>query len=236
MKTEEIQRTPRSRDPNEVSRALQELTPLSCAIVDRRGRPVPLSAAGYVLRFGASYRLRIRPPFPEDEIERVRIISPPAFLTLEPELREIDEEGRSVRTIPFTVSVGWLRWISRLTRWVCSDDLEVSYHFRPGVLRQPPIYLCQIVARPLWSLVIIAVLTGLFTVLAERIVSDSLFAERRVETIRVFAESLWRWDTWLWLGAITGAVWITVTLANTVTLYRRSRELGRAFQERYPHV
>jgi hypothetical protein len=236
MKTEEMHRTPRSRDPNEVSRALQELTPLSCVIVDRRGRSVPLSSAGYVLRFGRSYRMRIRSPFPDDEVDSVRIISPPAFLTLEPELREIDEAGRSVRTIPFTVSGGWLRWISRLTRWACTDELEVSYHFRPGVLHQPPIFLCPIVARPLWSLVIIAVLTGLLTVLLERIVSDFAFAERRAETMRLLAESVWRWDTWLWLVAITAAVWLTVTLANTVTLYRRSRELQHAFQERYPCV
>jgi hypothetical protein len=93
MKTEEIKRTPRSADPNEVSRALQELTPLSCAIVDRRGVPVPLSSAGYVLRLDRPYRLRIRSPFPVDDIESVRIISPPSFLTLEPELREIDEQG-----------------------------------------------------------------------------------------------------------------------------------------------
>ncbi len=236
MKTEEIQRTPRSRDPNEVSRALQELTPLSCAIVDRRGRPVPLSSAGYVLRFGRSYRLRIRPPFPDEEIESLRIISPPAFLTLEPELREIDGEGRPVRTIPFTVSGGWLRWISRLTRWACTDELEISYHFRPGVLRQPPIFLCPIVARPLWSLLIIAVLTGLLTVVLERLVSDFTFAERRAETMRLLADSMWRWDTWIWLGGITLGVWLTVTLANTWTLYRRSRELEHEFQERYPCV
>src|SRR6266581_1859266 len=105
MKTEEIQRTPKSSDPNEVSRALQELTPLSCRIVDRRGRAVPLSAAGYVLRFGKAYRLRIRAPFADDDVESVRIISPPAFLKVEPELREIDEAGQSVRAIPFTVSV-----------------------------------------------------------------------------------------------------------------------------------
>src|SRR5947209_3688475 len=74
MKTEEIQRTPRSHDPGEVSRALQELTPLSCTIVDRHGRPVRLSSAGYVLRFGKSYHVRIRPPFKNEEIREVRII------------------------------------------------------------------------------------------------------------------------------------------------------------------
>jgi hypothetical protein len=233
MKTEEIQRTLRSRDPHGLSRALQELTPLSCAIVDRRGRSVPLSSAGYVLRFGRSYRLRIRAPFPDDEIESVRIITPPAFLTLEPELREIDEEGRPVRTVPFTVSGGWLRWISRLRHWACTDELEVSYHFRPGILRQPPTYICPIVARPLWSLAIVAVLAGLLGIVLQRIVSDFPFADRRAETMQLLADSVWRPDTWWWLGGITAGVWLAVTLANTWTLYRRSRELEGEFRERY---
>src|SRR5258708_31149964 len=162
MKTEEIQRTSRNRDPSEVSRALQELTPFSCEIVDRRGRAVPLSSAGYVLRFGRSYRLQIRSPFPDDDVESVRIISPPAFLKLEPELREIDEQGRSVRTIPITVSIGWLAPLARLNLGVHGDELEISYQFLPGVFRHPPIFLCPIVARPVWTAVIVAAQHQLF--------------------------------------------------------------------------
>src|SRR6516225_7706458 len=74
MLTEELHRTYKGRDPNEVSRALQELTPRSCVIVDRRNRPVLLSSAGYVLRFGNAYRLQIRAPFRHEDIQAVRII------------------------------------------------------------------------------------------------------------------------------------------------------------------
>ena len=104
MKTEEIQRTTRGRDPYEVSRALQELTPLSWSIMDRRGRPVPLTPAGYVLRFGQAYRLRLVSPFKAEDVREVRILTPPSFLTVEPTLIEKDSQGRLVYTLPFKVA------------------------------------------------------------------------------------------------------------------------------------
>jgi hypothetical protein len=236
MKTEEIQRTARGRNPNEVSRALQELTPLSCEIVDRRGRPVPLTAAGYVLRFGRTYRLRVQPPFPDDEIESVRIVTPPPFVTIEPEMREVDERGRSVRTIPFKVTASWLSQISRLNATVLGDEFDISYHFRPGVLRAPPTYLCPVVARPVWTAVLIAVVVGLFWVVLQRLLTDFLFPEHRAETMRLFLESLLRWDSWLWLLSIAVPVWLLITGLHWFALYRRSRELASEFEAQYPHV
>src|SRR5262249_39049858 len=105
MKTEEIQRTTRGRDPHEVSRALQDSKPLSWSIVDRRGRAPPLSAAGYVLPFGQAYRLRIISPFPAADIQEVRLVNPPSFVTVEPPLIEQDEQGRVVHSMPFKVSL-----------------------------------------------------------------------------------------------------------------------------------
>jgi hypothetical protein len=236
MKTEEIKRTPKSAAPDEVSRALQELTPLSCVIVDRRGLPVPLSSAGYVLRLDRPYRLRIRTPFPDEDVASVRIISPPSFVTLEPEMREIDEQGRSVRTIPFTVSVGWIPQMLKLNLGIFSDDLEISYHFQPGVFRQPPIFVCPIVARPVWTVAIMALLAGLFWVLVQKILMDFMNPEHRVETMRLFLESLVRLDSWLWLIGVAVPVWLLVTLVNSIALYRRSRELEGAFQEQFPII
>jgi hypothetical protein len=236
MKTEEIQRTAKGRDPNEVSRALQDLTPLSCEIVDRRGRPVPLSAAGFVLRFGGRYRLRVQPPFPEDELERLRIVTPPDFITLEPELREVDEQGRSVRTIPFKVSRGWLSQLSRLNAGVPSGELDISYEFRPGILRAPPTFQCPIVAFPVWGAVLVAVVLGLFWVMMQRLLTDFLFPEHRAETMRLFLESLLRVDSWVWLISIAVPVWLLVTAINWLALYRRSRELASEFEQQYPCV
>ena len=64
MQTESIQRTPATHCPHAVSRALQDLAPDVCVIVDRRGKPVPLSGAGYVLHFGHAYHLRVVSPGP----------------------------------------------------------------------------------------------------------------------------------------------------------------------------
>jgi hypothetical protein len=236
MLTEELHRTYKGRDPNEVSRALQELTPRSCVIVDRRNRPVLLSSAGYVLRFGNAYRLQIRAPFRHEDIQAVRIISPPEFLTVESELSETDDEGRSVRTIPFTVSVGWLAQMLRLNLMVCSDDLQIAYTFRPGVPHAPPLFSCPIVARPKWTLVWMAVLAGLLWLLIPRIASELTFAEQRLDTIQRSAESLLRWDSLLWLAGVALVVWLVITLLNSIAIYRRSRQLQREFEERYPAI
>jgi hypothetical protein len=141
-----------------------------------------------------------------------------------------------VRTIPFTVSVGWIPQILKLNLGVYSDDLEISYNFRPGVFREPPIFVCPIVARPKWTLAIVALLVGLFWVVVQKLLVDFLYPEHRAETMRLFLESLVRWDSWLWLFGVAVPVWLVVTLVNSLTLYRRSRELESAFQEQFPSV
>jgi hypothetical protein len=234
MKTEEIQRTVRGRDPNEVSRALQELTPLSCAIVDRRGRPVPLSAAGYVLHFGVSYHLRLRLPFPDEEIHNVRIINPPAFLKVEPELRERDDQGRPVRSIPFKVSLDLWTHLRKLGIGLYSDELEIVQYFRPGLFREAPPFFCPIVVRPRWMVVVVAVLLGIVFILLEKLVSGLFTPEQPTEKVRTFVEPLLRWDSWLWLFGIALVVWLCVSLLNLALLYKCSRELRNNFRESYP--
>src|SRR5438067_182853 len=61
MKTEE--ETIQARGPRHAAPpSLQELAPLSATIIDSRGRQVPVCSAGFVLRAGRSYRLRIVSP------------------------------------------------------------------------------------------------------------------------------------------------------------------------------
>jgi len=234
MRTEEIQRTSRSRDPNELSRALQELTPLSCVIVDRRGRPVPLSSAGYVLRFGKSYHVRVLPPFKDEEIREVRIINPPAFLTVENELCEVDDQGRKVRAIPFKVSLDLWTHMRKLGMGIYGDELEIAHYFHPAARREAPAFFCPIVARPRWTVVFVAVLLGLVFILLEKLVTGFFAPERPAENLRLFLEPVFRWDSWLWLAGIALLVWFGVTLVNLLLLYRRSRELRALFLEDYP--
>jgi hypothetical protein len=236
MKTEEIQRTRRSRDPNEVSRALQELTPLSCEIVDRRGRPVPLSSAGYVLRFGKSYHVRIVPAFKDEDIKEVRIINPPSFITVENELCELDDRGRRVRAIPFKVSLDLWTHMRKLGMGVYGDELEIVHYFHPAARREADAVLCPIVARPRWLVVFVAVLLGLALIVLEKLVSGFFSPEQPTQHLRLFLEPAFRWDSWLWLTGIALLVWAIVTLVNLLLLYRRSRELRTEFLERYPET
>jgi hypothetical protein len=234
MKTEETYRTQRKRDPNEVSLALQDLTPLSCTIVDRRSRSVPLSSAGYVLRIGKSYRLRVISSFKDEEIEKIRIITPPAFVKVEDELREVDEQGRAVRSIPFKVSLDLWTNIRKLGMGVYSDHLEVAQNPRQGVSEKTTTFLCPIVARPRWTVVLVAVLLGLFFILLEKVVTGFFSPERPSENVRIFLEPIFRVESWLWLFGIAFLVWVFVNMINFGLLYKRTRELRNLFREKYP--
>jgi hypothetical protein len=231
MKTEEIQRTPRSRDAYEVSRSLQELKPTCCSIVDRHRRPVPLSSAGYVLRFGRSYHLRLISPFTEEDIQEVRISTPPAFVNIEREMRDIDEQGRTVRSIPFKVSLDVWSFIRKLGMGIHGDELEVVHYFKPGVFREAPCFLCPIVARPRWGLVIWAVLLGLLLIVLEKLVVGAFSPDKSIEET---LQPLLRWESWWRLILVALPIWLGVSLVNLGLLYRRSRELHNDFRAMYP--
>jgi hypothetical protein len=234
MKTEEIERKPRGLDPNEVSRALQELQPLSWELLDRRGRQVPLTSAGYVLRFGHAYHLRLVSPFRCEEIEHVRLDNPAPFLAVEPSVHEQDDQGRSVHILPFRVKLDLWSILRRLGMTVSGDELEVRHQFKPNVYRHAEPFLCPIVVRPRWATVLVAVLGGLLLMVVERLVSN-LFApasaNQNLDDLFYAAEQR---TTWWYFLAIAGAVWLLVNVVNLFLLYRRSRELRQNFRELYP--
>jgi hypothetical protein len=235
MKTEEIQRTTRGRDPYEVSRALQDVMPRSWSMLDRHGRPVPLSAAGYVLRFGQAYRLRIVSPFPAEDVEEVKIINPPAFLIAERTLVEKDEQGQLSHTLPFKVTLDLWTHLRKLGATVYGDDLEVVHYFRPGVFREAQSFLCPIVARPRWGIIAVAVVVGLLLLILEKLATGFFFPERPIlESLRDALERMSRANWWLQFMSIALTVWLVVTAVNVAFLYKRSRELRAEFKETYP--
>lgn len=236
MKTEEIQRTTASHDPLAVSRALQDLTPVSCTIVDRRGKPVPLSAAGYVLRFGSAYHLRVLSPFPEDELHEITVVNAPPFLSVGPEMREVDEQGRTVRSLPLKVSLDWWSLWSHLHRFglgINADELEIVQRFRPGLFREASPFLCPVVARPRWTTLFVLVLIAVLGVLLHKTLGH-LFALDTPESLRAFWESMLRWDSWLAVLGVTFGLWAFVTFLNICFLYQRVRELRQHYEEAYP--
>lgn len=234
MKTENIQRTPASHDPHAVSRALQDLTPDTCTIVDRRGKPVPLSGAGYVLHFGGSYHLRVVSPFRDDDLQEICVVNVPAFVTVGPELRDVDEEGRSVRMLPMKVSSDWLSIWSLLRRFglgVDADELEIVQRFKPGVFREAPPFLCPVVARPHWSALFALVFVGLLFVVLQKTLDHALALD--ADRLGVFWQFLQRWDSWLWILAVAFLIWSFVSFVNLCILYQRTRELRRHYREMY---
>src|SRR6516225_3139666 len=100
MKTEEESIQPRGRR-HAAPTSLQELAPLSATIIDSRDHPVSVSAAGFVLRAGHSYRLRIVCP-PDPDFTVAKIVTPPEFIHTDDEVSTSDQ-GQRIRDLPFRV-------------------------------------------------------------------------------------------------------------------------------------
>jgi hypothetical protein len=217
-----------------VSRALQDLTPDVCTIVDRRGKAVPLSGAGYVLHFGRAYRLHVVSPFPDGDLQEVCVVNVPAFLTVGPELRDVDEDGRSVRVLPLKVSTDWLSIWSLLRRFglgVDADELEIVQRFKPGVFREAPPFLCPVIARPHWTVLFAFVFVGLLFVVVQKALDHALSLDP--DRLGVFWHFLQRWDSWLWILGLAFSLWCLVSFLNLCFLYQRTRELRRHYREVY---
>src|SRR5205823_5227484 len=135
--------------------------------------------------------------FKNEEIREVRIINCPAFLTVENELAEIDDQGRAVRSIPFKVCLDLWTHMRKLGMGIYGDELEIAHYFHSGVRREAPTYFCPIVARPRWTVVLVAALVGLAFILLEKLASGFFTPQHPAENFRVFLESALRWDSWL---------------------------------------
>jgi hypothetical protein len=234
MKTEELDRQRRGLDPNEVSRALQDLQPSCWALLDRRGHAVPLTSAGYVLRFGHAYQLRLVSPFECEEIDCVRLVNPAPFLAVEPAVHEKDDRGRSIHILPFKVKLDFWSILRRLGMTVFGDELDVRHYFKPHVYRHAEPFLCPIVVRPRWMTVLIAVVGGLLFMVLERLVTSLFVPESTGRSLADTLGAVSQRGNWIYFLIIAAAVWLGVNIVNLCLLYRRSRELRDSFREMYP--
>ncbi|MBM4073336.1 MAG: hypothetical protein FJ271_31100 [Planctomycetes bacterium] len=235
MKTESIQRTLAGNDPHGISRALQDLTPDDCTIVDRRGKPVPLSGAGYVLHFGRAYHLRIVSPFADDDLQEVCLVSAPTFLTTAPAFTDVDENGRNVHVLPMRVTSDWLSIWSLLRRFglgIDWDELEISQRFKPGKLRDAKPFLCPVVARPHWSVLLVLALFGVLALFVQKTL-DHVIDPEKGDRLDALLQSLQRWDSWALMFGGVFALWCLVNSLNLCFLYQRTRELRRNYRETY---
>jgi hypothetical protein len=219
-----------------ISLALQDLAPRSCTLVDAHGKEVPLSSAGYVLRFGQAYRLQVIPPFPDADLEEVRILPPPDFVAVQPEVKLLDGQGRSVRTFAFRVqsdsSLYWKRFIPE----VRAGELSIAYKFRPAVDRTVPPHDCPIIVRRGWLMVIVAAVFFVAGLIVQAMVEDLVKREPTGQAAYqgFIVRALRDWNV---MGLLFGVVFFVLLVGACVTMwltYQRSRELRRLFRERYP--
>lgn len=236
MKTESLVRQERRDDPLAASRALQDLAPAHCTVVDARGKPVALSSAGYVLRPGTSYHVRLVPSCKDSELKEVRIISSPEFLTVDPELDVLDEEGQAIHSLPFHVKGDFWSQARKLGLDLRCTELQIAQYCPEGSERRFPVFKLPIVVRARWPILIGAILAGFIGSLLEKIITEMLWSGHaptggvRGALYRMVTDG----GSWSWMvGLSVGAV-LLVCGFNAWVLYRRSRELRHQFREAYP--
>jgi hypothetical protein len=223
MKTEEepIQaRSPRHAAPA----SLQELAPLAAAIIDHRGRPVPVCSAGFVLRAGRSYRLRVAPP-PDADFLGAKIQTPPDFIRPDAEVSGTDQ-GQSVRDLPFRVRQD-LRGSLLKLGGVLTDELKVRLHFRGGSGKAPPPLPYPIVVRPGRELLLGALLTALLSAAGSLLLPELLSPEKTKGL------GFWVYSGFALAGLLLALVLAAYALAS-FQLGQRTRDLRDAFNERFP--
>jgi hypothetical protein len=224
MKTEEESlqpRGPRHAAPD----SLQELAPLSATIIDARGRPVPICSAGFILRAGRKYRLRIVPP-PDADFTAAKILTPPEFIRTDAEIPGVDGQGQRVCDLPFLVRRDLKGSLLKLGG-VLTDELEVRLHFRGGSGKTPPPLTYPIVVRPGPELLLGAVLTALLSAASSLVLPELISAEKSKGV-----------NFWVYAGFALAGLLLALVLAGyavaSLQLRQRTRELRDAFNDRYP--
>jgi hypothetical protein len=228
MKTEEVARQMR-RPGQVVSRALQDLAPLAAEVINERGQGVPLSTAGYVLRAGGRYRLRILMPA-DGDLLAVQVIAAADFVCVFPEVVTPDDHNRRIHDIPFQVKRE-LR--ATLYRPVSCDKIEVHLNFRPDPGKAAPPCSYPLVVRPGLSLVSVTVVVSLLSVFAP-VLLHGFFKENLAELDFWTQLGDWLADPRLWVAlVIIASVPLLVYGISLWQLARRARELRLRFDERY---
>jgi hypothetical protein len=223
MKTEE--ETIQACGPRYAAPAsLQELAPLSATIIDSRGHPVPICSAGFVLRAGRSYRLRIVPP-PDPAFVGAKLLNPPDFIRTDSEVSGTDQ-GQRVRDLPLRVRQD-LRGSLLKLGGLLTDELEVRLQFRGGSSKSPPPLTYPIVVRPGPELLLGALLGAVLSAAGSLLLPDLLSTEKS------HSVNYWVYSGFALAGLLLGLVLVAFTLAS-VQLRHRTRELSQAFNERFP--
>lgn len=215
-----------------VPRSLQELVPQGCQVLDLRGRPVPLSSAGFVLADGHKYRIRCRPPADKD-FQDAQILSPPEFLEVGQPIFGADEHSKTFLDFPVRVRKDKAAFITRLGN-VRYETLEINFRFRVESGKHTPSYHCPIVVRPGWAFALLGLFGSLLFLVIHLLLQRWAQERNSGQDISWYLELLQSPIVWaivfISVAAFVGAIF----LWTGFWLYRRRRELRDEFRKAYP--
>jgi hypothetical protein len=236
VQTEELVRREQPHDVHGVSPALLELAAPAWQLVNDKGKPVPLSSAGYVLHFGKTYRIRLTALSEEGAPPNVRLISVPPFVQRFVGEAEAAKHGQSTGSVSFRVQSEWLR-LMKVLAGIRYGDLEIEC--TSGEPPQRIEFVCPVVARVRWGLGIVLSLAlwALLGLLYGRLESlgKQLLAQGPAQVSNV--DNWWAvlppdLRIWLWLLGLA-ALYPLATLGwHIYSLRRRSAELEARYQRR----
>ncbi len=199
----------------EVSPALLAQSPETLSITTRRGREVPLALAGYRLRMGGTYQIRVTGP-----VRDIRLIGFPRLLVQRRgDPRECSDDHQQYWCLEFRVQrAGLFSMVTHLG--IFPEELEIE----STLLDDRKVSVCVPVVLELgftWKIVLLLVLWAFFLSVSE-LISAALW-DHRVDLLRSPAP---------WLRALLLAMLYPVmTLARRVYgLRKRARELQQHYQ------
>jgi hypothetical protein len=219
---------------NTLSPALQPLAPLSCTLITPHNRAVSLGAAGYILRPGRAYRLRVVLPCPESDLVEVRLLTPLDFIKAEPAWEEAAEDGKAVRVLPFLVPrdsfLDWKHFVR-----LCSASFSVVYSFRGRGQRHAVEHQCPIVVLPWVGPMLISAAIGVLFLLGQSIFVQVM--DKGVPSLQDWLWQLWDRITDVRVLALSAGVAVATFLILFGYLYgqvyHRARELRQEFRRAY---
>ena len=217
-----------------LSPALQSLAPISCRITDLRGKEVRLSKAGYVLRPGRSYHLRIVLPVGDANTSDVRLQAKPSYIEVARTETKPEEAGHAVRIIPFHIQVGGLLRFKQYVH-LDSNDLPVAFTMTQGKSSKDGHQLCPIIVEPLLGPIILSAIVSLVLIIVQNLVGRLLDPGKPLwdGILGFFRDLLMNPESLIFFGLLVAGLSCLMLLVHLGQRKARERELWLRFKETY---
>jgi hypothetical protein len=238
MRTEELLRGDRPTGTRSASPALQDPVPPEWQLTDAKGRPAPLSSAGYVLHFGHIYELRVAPFADTEAPSALHLLSAPAFLKRQAGPATLTRHGQTCHCLTFRVQreYGWLRQLFKGPYEIAWGEIEVECSVSDSWGGSRVAFACPVVARTAWSI-------GLIFLLVVGYLGGWLVGQLGNVLKDCWTRGAWPWNNWqhwwqdnpqfwLWPLLIAALNPVACLLTHLYRLWQRSGELERRYRQR----